>query len=166
MNPIERELAHVPRWCIVRTIRQQSVAEHAFFVARYAATISTLMGVEPSATMLQYALHHDDEELHSGDIPTPYKRKIRVPETTSILEIMLSEEEVKIVKIADMMEAALFLVDEQLMGNKTVHLILEQLRNELAEACGSLTLKKGGESLAYWCNLQIDAHMHYKGRVA
>lgn len=72
-----REMGHIPRWCIVRTIRQQYLAEHTAMVALYANDIAVYLGLFPSeiGTLLQMALWHDfKEEIISGDITGPCKR--------------------------------------------------------------------------------------------
>jgi hypothetical protein len=162
MNPVDRELAHVPRWCIVRTNRQQSVAEHAFFVTRYALNLCTVMGLEPTTNFISYCLRHDDEELHSGDIPAPYKKTMRLE---SIKPSSLHEMEWMILKAADLLEAILFLVDEQLLGNKTVHVVMMELTAELRKLT-SHHQTKSGEWLDTWLMKRIDAHQTYQGRRA
>lgn len=165
MNPKERELAHVPRWCIVRTIRQQSVAEHSFFVARYAIDICRAMGIPAKSSLIEYCLKHDDEELHTGDIPAPYKKNLaKVNKVPDYLENTLSEEEKMVAKAADMLEAILFLVDEELMGNKTVGMVLNDLCEEL-ENYTKPYRTMNGEFLCRWLWLRIDAHRSYRGRV-
>jgi 5'-deoxynucleotidase YfbR-like HD superfamily hydrolase len=71
-----REMAFVPRWSIVRTNRQQFLAEHTFFVAMYANDLAVWLDIEPfyMGALLQMALWHDMEEVFSGDIPGPCKR--------------------------------------------------------------------------------------------
>lgn len=71
-----REMAFVPRWSIVRTNRQQYLAEHSYFVAMYANDIGVYLGLslDELGKLLQMALWHDVEEIFSGDIPGPCKR--------------------------------------------------------------------------------------------
>ncbi len=75
----ERELidvTFVQRWGIVRTLRPQSVAEHTFLVAHYANDIAVYLGLNTGVhlSLLQYALHHDSDEIFTGDMPGPNKR--------------------------------------------------------------------------------------------
>lgn len=168
MRPEERELAHVPRWCIVRTIKQQSVAEHAFYVARYAIDISKVMGWPVRTNLIEYCLKHDDAELHSGDIPAPFKQVIKMPHDPFPQRFQLTRDEEVIAKMADILEAILFLIDEQLLGNKGVALVIAELRDELDKWSASyVTDQEGplGYGLTYWLNLQIDAHSSYRGRI-
>lgn len=71
-----REMAFIPRWSIVRTNRQQFLAEHTFFVTMYANDIGVWLGLDAAhqAALLQMALWHDMEEIFSGDLPGPCKR--------------------------------------------------------------------------------------------
>ena len=73
-----RELEHVPRWAIIRCIKQQSVAEHSYFTAMYANKIAEIIGWDeryPSYmhSLITYALWHDIEECFMSDIPSPVK---------------------------------------------------------------------------------------------
>lgn len=71
-----REMAFVPRWSIVRTNRQQYLAEHTFFVAMYANDLGVYLGLDDTEmrVLLQASLWHDMEEMFSGDLPGPCKR--------------------------------------------------------------------------------------------
>lgn len=162
MNPIYRELAHVPRWAIVRTNRQQSVAEHAFFVARYAIDICRELGINPRPEFIEYCLKHDDEELYSGDIPAPYKK---MRGWNSEKPKCLLDVEWMILKAADLLESILFLIDEQLLGNKTVNRVLVALLHELQDLTGKY-MASDNNTLGYWLAIRIDAHRTYGGRVA
>lgn len=71
-----REMAYTPRWSIVRTQRQQYLAEHTYFVCMYANDIAVYLNLAPHevGALLQMCLWHDVEEIFSGDIPGPCKR--------------------------------------------------------------------------------------------
>ena len=73
-----RDMAFVPRWAILRTIKNQSVAEHSYFVALYSEQICSTLGLtmEQTGCVLSYALLHDVAETFLGDIPGPSKREI------------------------------------------------------------------------------------------
>lgn len=160
MRPEERELAHVPRWCIVRTNRRQSVAEHAFFVTRYAIEIARAIDMPVDARFIEYCLRHDDDELHSGDIPAPYKKAMRLE---SLKSECLSEKEWMVFKAADIVEGILFLVDEQLLGNKTVQPVIRELTNEMVRLTQNFQTKNG-DWLDSWLVKHIDSHQTYQGR--
>jgi len=142
-----RDLAFVPRWGIVRTIRRQSVAEHSYYVAIYAETIAQRIGWRPSErdTLFRISLSHDWDEILTSDVAAPAKRVLkkaagdgwgaftlwlqramvqRFPEYLvwlggGIGEGTLHEAEA-IVKAADLFEAVMYLAEEQNMGNGNV----------------------------------------------
>jgi hypothetical protein len=57
-------------------LRPQSVADHSFRVAVIYIELCKRMEREPSISGLRYALVHDGGESRSGDIPTPFKKRI------------------------------------------------------------------------------------------
>lgn len=132
-NPQLRVLGHVPRWTIVRTIQSQSVAEHSYFVAKYAAMICEFLGTNETlknACML-YALDHDIDEMISGDVPSPFKKAPGMDFENAMghydfdltpfyCNKNVTEQVVEIVRAADLLDAAMFLQDEIAMGNTTV----------------------------------------------
>lgn len=71
-----REFNQVPRWSIVRTLRQQFLAEHIFFVTMYANDVGVFIGLEDAdqLALLQMCLWHEADELFTGDITGPAKR--------------------------------------------------------------------------------------------
>ena len=135
MQPHTRVLQHVPRWGIIRTIRQQSVAEHSYYVTLYAGWIAQFLGRDwPDVLfILEHALTHDFNEMVTGDIPQPYKKCITDVKDTKICSASRSmmssihtvhgnnqETCKKIIKVADLFEACMYLKDEMGMGNSTV----------------------------------------------
>ena len=69
----------VKRFHIVNTTRVQTLAEHQYNVAIFAAEICRLMGFDDQtiASVTQLALLHDIGEVRTGDIPTPTKKVLR-----------------------------------------------------------------------------------------
>lgn len=86
-------LANVPRWTIISMSKQQSVAEHSFNVALITRYI---LSKDPSVELADIrikvidALYHDEEEVYSGDIPTPYKEKdyIKEPDVIKLADLI------------------------------------------------------------------------------
>ena len=72
-DPLFRDMMDVKRWAIVPTLRKQSIAEHQYLVMLYVMDICKITNTALSVPLLIYAALHDADELHSGDIPTPYK---------------------------------------------------------------------------------------------
>lgn len=72
-------LSHVPRWTIIATSRQQSVAEHSYRVAVIAQFIvDRIKNINDrnGMTLLRWAIMHDGPEAKTGDVPTPFKRML------------------------------------------------------------------------------------------
>ncbi len=122
----------VKRWGIVRTLREQNVAEHSFMVAMISTELMGRIGFPITGggglqgarcgEVLLWALWHDMAEVSTGDLPTPHKLAIRAkagdllqqieddifPEVAAIRNntgTMVRE----VVKIADYLEAISFL---------------------------------------------------------
>lgn len=131
-----RDLAYLPRWSIVRTLRQQSVAEHSYYVCVYARQIADIVRFDGDyAELLKYAMAHDLEELETGDLAAPAKKQGHVVVLSEVAETIVenlfglevlgdmfkTSRGVKaIVKAADCMDAVMFLCEELQMGNKTL----------------------------------------------
>lgn len=146
INFREMALSWVPRWAIVNTIQKQSVADHCFGVALLVDRIATVVGVPEDNYKLRHklqraALVHDAFESISGDLPTPYKRVISDSQAYEKYKhkfqetYELDEFQKRILKIADLMEAAIFLNREQFLGNMSVTLIQNEIINKLRTAC-------------------------------
>lgn len=151
-----RDLAYVPRWGIVRTLRQQSTAEHSYYVTLYANDIAAFLGL-PTDTQLRivkYALWHDMDELLTGDIPGPHKRRIiDKPKAKHFLSTAMDKifgirghrdgsphdaVVLTVVKIADMMDAINFLHEEMSMGNSNVIHLTVGLWEIVHQCCDDL----------------------------
>lgn len=133
-----RDLAHVPRWGILRRVRQQSVAEHSFFVAVYAIEIAEFIEWGGDYyTLIRHALSHDMPEVRTGDLPGPTKRaildaaRLETFEDRTMFDLFPSHysfyringESHAIMTVADRLDATLFLADEANLGNQSVGLL-------------------------------------------
>lgn len=156
-TPEIRDLAHVPRWVIVRTNRQQNVAEHSYFVALLVDDMVTFISAKlpeffveerTKYKMIMNALFHDVAEGVTGDITGPVKNKIVdkhvykefiIRKEKELLGMSPTEDEktlfdpreLLILKVADFLEAILFLVDEIKSGNAQLNKLFVELRTEL-----------------------------------
>jgi 5'-deoxynucleotidase YfbR-like HD superfamily hydrolase len=125
-NELDHRLSVVPRWSILVTIQHQSVAEHCFNVERIARRMGSAwfgLQINDLDSITQIALHHDDEESTTGDIPSPAKGKLlseRYLDSQSRMWYNADTQLRRIVKLADQMEAFWFLSMEISMGNKYV----------------------------------------------
>ena len=85
-----------------------------------------------------FELQHDLEEGVTGDIPAPVKWKlnsesiqqmeIEVREYYHIKHPELTEEETKMLKAADFVDAVLFLLEERLSGNQDANWLFDNYR--------------------------------------
>ena len=146
MNKDIRTLSHVPRWTIIRTLRQQSVADHSYYVVMYAGMIGQMMKIDSIrfGYLLWYAALHDLDELVTGDIPSPVKHpngSVAMPDLSPVSahEIvgidppLIDEELIRIVKIADILDAVMFIGEEIRFGNQEVNELYTHLFDQLEE---------------------------------
>lgn len=133
-----RNMATVMRWGIVPTTRQQNLAEHSYFVTMYANDICLMAGVtdEIRLSVLKSALGHDLDEIFTCDVPGPHKRHVMIANSNWLHKAMEKVFEYKaqrwgskidhlalvktIVKVADILESVLYLIEEMRMGNTNV----------------------------------------------
>lgn len=121
--------AHVSRWQIVRTIRNQTLAEHSYLVYIWTKAFAEAMKLPAidQNMAIHWALEHDVPEVKTGDLASPIKAAMReaVPHDDPIRRIELSISEryavlydaIKneyphvrvLVKLADIVEAVAFL---------------------------------------------------------
>ena len=144
-----RELEHVPRWAIIRCIKQQSVAEHSYFTAMYANKIAEIIGwdkkyPEEMHKLVTYALWHDIEECFMSDIPGPVKhgtvdenkydkfadnqcKKYWDKSKTDIVNHSYPYDRgiIQIVKCASTIEELFYLLGEEQLGNRTIYDVIK-----------------------------------------
>jgi hypothetical protein len=123
-----RRLGVVPRWTIVPTINKQHVDAHSFQVVVLADWLCTMHGTthhsvkrhrEFRSQVMEWAVYHDLEEAATGDAPTPSKPPPTLPKELSQVQLT--------VKLADVLEALLFIHEERLFGNCRVTEIWDEL---------------------------------------
>lgn len=125
---IERDAGAVKRFHTMRTIGDQTVAEHSFNVCMLLYRLLD----SPSAELIKAALYHDLPEVITGDIPATMKWRqpqlnmmLQVVESTIVEEngwvVELSEEERTILKYVDMLELMLYCRDQHMLGNRFLH---------------------------------------------
>lgn len=112
----------VPRWSVIPTIRHQNVAEHSFRVAVIAKSMAykheNCIYRGFTHAVVSEALVHDGEEHKTGDSPSPSKKK-KDPSAMTDVQI--------VVKVADILEALLFVHEEMQMGNKSIEPLVDDL---------------------------------------
>lgn len=68
-------MSDVHRWVVIKTLRHQSLAEHAFNVAIIAMELMSRLGLQAwELPVLWWALTHDAPEVLTGDIDGKFKR--------------------------------------------------------------------------------------------
>jgi len=107
----------VMRWQIVKTQKQQSLADHSYQVAMISLRLCYLMQKDDRfrAACLEYALVHDLPEVLTGDMATPLKQLLAVEGALERFESSVhfndqsvngfSREVRDLVKLADLLEA-------------------------------------------------------------
>ena len=111
---------HVTRWHIVRTKREQTLAEHSYRVTMIADFLAelclpSLRYKQNQDMIMEYALYHDITEVVTGDVATPTKRlaefddKGLCPRFDELDNAVFNTPMKEIVKLADFIEAILFL---------------------------------------------------------
>jgi len=141
-----RNLSHVPRWSIVPTIKNQSVAEHSFYVALYTYELISYFDLDKVhvGRALLDALTHDRDESFTGDIPGPVKRNANFnadwveEESENRFKHNSfkypSDRVPKLLKVANLMDEYAFLKTEEKMGNRMVIPVLDKVEERLVEA--------------------------------
>ncbi len=132
-----RGLSHTWRWNFHPRVRQESVAEHSFWVAIIVNELVTAKELDAiRADCLAYALYHDAEESVTGDLPNPVKRgrSWNEVEYDAFQEIasptmhkLYTSNAHELVKKADVAASLLFADEELQLGNS----MFEQIRGEL-----------------------------------
>lgn len=162
--PELRTASVVQRWNIVRTLNPDSVAEHSFYVTFYALQIARLVEWQgPLADLTFVALMHDvgDGECITGDLASPVKHEIvdegkfnnfvseqmrmRMPlvetQLAVIMESAWGSSIERIIKVADKIDAVIFLILEQRMGNVVLGPLYQDALKNLSEAWTFLGLE-------------------------
>lgn len=95
---------YVKRWHTVRLSHDQSLADHTFNVMIIALELAKRVGrsEEERGQILMQALEHDLNEVVTGDIPTPTKKRL----SKDSQEHLSNGSVDRIVKVADAMETA------------------------------------------------------------
>jgi 5'-deoxynucleotidase len=150
---------HVTRWHSVRTSRDQTLAEHHYMVTRISNRLAKdILGPDLDDSgllkIMEYASLHDTPELLMGDLPSPLKRHIEqisgdnnpiraieheiAPWLTDLKESInqTNPEYLLIVKLADIMDALVFIVDEGIGSHagKVIQILEDMLAAKLDQA--------------------------------
>lgn len=151
------------RFHTVSTIKENTVAEHTYGVI---VLVLALTGGMASKNLILAALAHDMAECELGDVPAPAKRKLGIYDAFNELEedvlrtngwaTTLTDEEAKILKIADSLDGFLFCVKEYRMGNHDIKPVLGRFASYIREALKFPEGAEPSELFKYFRNV-IDA---------
>ena len=122
---------NVKRWVIVNTSRNQSLAEHSFNVIAITREICKRLNIA-DANAIKYAFDHDLDEILTGDIPTPAKKRLGIETGDGYDGKSLTgcnDLEISVVKVADVLEAILF-IEENGVGQHASE-VMGYLRKKL-----------------------------------
>jgi len=125
--------ADVLRYHTVRTLTQETVGHHSHLVA----LLCTLIDPDASRELLMAALLHDLAEQVTGDIPSPAKHQFGISEQVSEMEAkimrsagidfpLLTLDEARILKLADLAQGALFCARELSLGNSRMRSVFDR----------------------------------------
>lgn len=152
----ERMLAVIPRWSVLPRTRDQSVAEHSFYVALYVDKLVIMLKwpVARRYQAVQHALKHDMPEIVTGDIMGPVKRTISNPKAREELELRVlaslgeyytheihpPAEIKRVLKAANIIDEFFYTQMEVSMGNKSLIRMRDMVTVRLARALQPLGL--------------------------
>lgn len=134
-------MAQVKRYPICHTHRDQSVAEHSFGVMLITMELcSHVNDLRLIDCALAYAMTHDQDEVFTGDIPSPFKRELRskCPAVIEHLDppVNVSPVVKGIVKLADYLEAIHYL--REYGGSRFSEEVLEDIYHNFDKALNDL----------------------------
>jgi 5'-deoxynucleotidase len=168
--PELRTMSIVERWSIVRTLNNDNVANHSFYVSFYALQIARLVQWPgPYADLTFAAMMHDVEESLTGDVCSPVKKQIvdqaalanfvseqmktRLPlleaQLSAIYDSMWGSSIDHIIRVADKADACIHLIIEQRMGNVALAPLYNDALENLVVAWHDLGLELLGENSMY-----------------
>lgn len=140
-----RDAEIIERWGIVRAHRRGTMGAHSHRVVIYADQIAEFIDWRgDKGALLRYAAWHDMDEVVTGDMPGPVKRRLIDPTKLAIFTktqmtrlfpslawLCPGDEVAAIVKVADCLDEVLWLVIEQRMGNDMLQTVYNDSQERL-----------------------------------
>lgn len=182
-SPELRTLAYVPRWSILMAHNVDNVAQHSYYVTLYTRIVADIIKWKgPMDYAMWMALIHDADEAITSDIPGPAKKHLLDPDKSQefidsqMEEKMLGivdltermevtdqqhDEAVRIVLVADKLDAVLFLVGQFRMGNKIAEHCIEKGTKSLEGAWRDLPAEEGVLSMTWQTVALPSIKAHY-----
>lgn len=183
--PELRTASVVPRWSIVWTLCRDTVTNHSYYVTFYAHQIARMLAWEgPMAALMFRAITHDLDETITGDIVSPVKDEIldnarasdyidlqmnaRLPtvlQNIDMYEAAMTDDEIHevelILKVADRLDALIFLIMEQRLGNGVIAPRIPSAMARLESAFRELPVDKT-EIDRLWNTVMLPAVHHHQ----
>lgn len=140
LTEMEDRLSAVTRWGIIRVLQKQTVTDHSFRVTLIADKVAREWFKVTDPTKLYsvsyHALRHDRLEAVSGDFPGIIKDLVNEDGLSTRYADQFPAYKVtplakKVVKIADRIEALMFLRLELALGNSTVEYVIADVQESL-----------------------------------
>ena len=127
--------ANTSRYHTIPTLSSETVGHHSHGVAMLAHLLMENLTYNPQ--VIYAALLHDMAEHQTGDVPAPSKREFGISDQFHELEDrilrssgfpmpVLSPQEQRVLKLADIAQGALFCVQELQMGNSKMRVVFER----------------------------------------
>lgn len=153
---LDFRLSVVQRWAVVSTVRKQSVAEHSYNVAILSERIAReWFSIDDDAVLfalVRRALYHDWRESITGDPPSYMKWAINEVGIDAVFGDYIEDHEVDlhpgpeawantvrgIVKVADYIDALIFLHMEVSHGNRSIVPLMRNLEHRFKVTCREL----------------------------
>lgn len=159
LRAVERS-ARVLRYHTEPVVHRQSVGEHTYGVLWMLCLIT-----DPSKELMKAGLMHDTAEYVAGDVPSPAKRHVTIKEAFDKVEEEvlaqlawrlpdLTDEEERLLKLADLLEGAAFCLCEWRRGNRDIDTALGNYLRYLA------SMKPDGKAGEIFNYLKEQANAH------
>lgn len=167
----ERKMLNFQRLAGTRKIRSYNLAEHSYFVGLLFQDLADMLGIKYSVDTLRVVMRHDFMEVFTTDLPYQVKNQnaitkrawaeieseayckahnkgIRNVFSDKDIENTLTPEQYYLLKWCDLLELALFCLEEQAMGNRghDIRAVLDNCET-LFKSGSFLSSYKWGEKL-------------------
>lgn len=146
-------LGTVYRWSAVKMNEKQSVAEHIYYVM----VLLKMLPLDNYYKTMVHTLNHEDDEAVTGmDIPSHIKNKYTPSSDLNlVINHDLSDNDYKMFKFADIMEAWLFAIEHCIEAWEEKLVILNHIAMKLTKYCDNIELYKWLDSISYKNNKLI-----------
>ncbi len=161
-----RSAARVQRMHVVSTHHRQTVGEHTFGVL---AILFEIVDTHPSEELIKAVLYHDAPEAMTGDVPAPTKgrhpdlkaalvKAEAMIEATHDIAIELTRYEKDVLACCDLMELAMYAIEEVDMGNKTMASVMRNCMKALVRYEHDLLKTGNARNMYAFIKQRVDSY--------